>query len=286
MRRPHVRQSENVPRRLSRRIPGAAAVRAGFTLMEVMLATAILTIGLASIVALFPVAIDVGRQVIESSNAVVIGQSVAESIRDGIRNRKRFITSRNGNTDVYFIFEHDGITDRIPASFDRESPRHDYFILLPRHPRGKAYPGATALDRRFLAVEASKTFLYPETDEPPNGGGDASRALDDARKQSVEDIFDLRVEKVYELGQELYPESRPSSERLADIEKEVLKQYSFAFAITPSYFDADLSEVRGNFEPANALYHVHVMVFRQFLEPSPHTLPSKPVYELHFEVAP
>ena len=61
--------------------------RTGFTLLEILISTAILTIGLVSIVALFPVAIDVGRQVIEASNSVVIGQSVAEAIREYLEGR-------------------------------------------------------------------------------------------------------------------------------------------------------------------------------------------------------
>ncbi len=63
-----------------------------------MIATAILTLGLIGILALFPVAIHTGKQIVEMSTAVVIAESVAESIRDGIRNQLRY--AKNSVTDA------------------------------------------------------------------------------------------------------------------------------------------------------------------------------------------
>lgn len=261
--------------------------RSGFTLLEILIATAILTIGLASIVALFPVAINVGRQVIETSNAVVIAQSVAESVRDSMRNRKRYVTV-NGNTQVYFVLRHDGVTDNVPADNRRERARDDYFILLPRHKDGRKFSGARPSDRRFKALTATKTFVYPETDRPPNGNGDAFLADNDADDDGDADPWTLRVTKTYQLGSGLFrgnPDTLPSQFVLADMREEVLKQYSFALAITPSYFDADLSGAR-EYMPANQLYHVRVLIYRGFdYVADAETEPPEPVYELDFEVS-
>ena len=260
--------------------------RGGFTLLEIMIATGILTIGLASIVALFPVALNVGRQVIETSNAVVIAQSVAEAIRDGMRNRKRY--SRDGN-HVYFVFNHDGVEKSVPSDPKLEKPRDDYYILLPRYRAGRKFSGGSMRDRRFRAIERAKTFVYPETDrQRPNGNGNAFRADDDSDDDGDDHRFTLRVEKTYWLGKVLNPDGIPESSVLLDIKREVLEQYSFAFAITPSYFDADISQVR-EFEPGNQLYNVRVMVFRSFPK-DPESLKKldtlpQPVYELFFEVS-
>ena len=64
--------------------------RDGFTILEIMIATAILTLGLVGILALFPVAIQMGKDVVETSTSVVIAESVADSIREGMRNRLRY----------------------------------------------------------------------------------------------------------------------------------------------------------------------------------------------------
>jgi prepilin-type N-terminal cleavage/methylation domain-containing protein len=262
--------------------------RGGFTLLEILIATGILTIGLASIVSLFPVAMNVGRQVIEMSNAVVIAQSVAEAVRDGIRNRKRYSETRQGGeTNVYFVFQHDGVKDAVPSDVDRESPNHDYYVLLPRFRSGQKFGGAGA---RTQAVQTGKTFIYPETDKDrPNGRGDASVADDDSDDDGDDKVWTLRVEDVYRLGNHLLPVGNLGSEQfLESIAQDVLQQYSYAFAITPSWFDADLTNSRTSFTPANQLYHVRVFVFRAFPDKTKvETLAEwpAPVHELDFEVA-
>jgi prepilin-type N-terminal cleavage/methylation domain-containing protein len=282
--------------------PGARRLRSGFTLIEILIATSILTLGLVGILALFPVAIRAGRQVVEDSNAVVIAQSVAEAIRSGIRNRKGY--TRSGH--VYFVFAHDGVRDSIPADTRLLKPRDDYYVLLPRFQLEQSFSGRTESERRRKALASAKTFVYPETDtRSPNGGGNADLADDDGDDARVEiggrRMSRIRVEGVYELGQHLVPGGVPGAGAarsggarvLEDMLKDSLKQYSFAFAIRPSYFDADLSEGR-SFQPANRLYHVTVMVFRGLMiEPRDgHKLimtedeePPKPVYELEFEVS-
>lgn len=280
--------------------------RAGFTLLEIMIATAVLTIGLVSIVALFPAAIRLGRQVVEKSNAIVIAQSVAEAVRDGIRARKRFVVKGN-DADLYFVFKHDGVRDNVPASIQRERSNHDYYILLPRYSRGRKFSGAGRNVSRRKALERSKIFVYPETDRPMNGGGNSSKADNDADdlKGRVKDVWNLKVEATYRLGTELvksglarrmkfpgqddqnFDESDPSV--LLDMQAEVLRQYSYAIVVTASFFDADISPQVREFQPGNHLYHFRVLVYRNF--PKPEQIRNlvnwpAPVYELDFEVAP
>ena len=287
---------------------GGGTSGAGFTLLEILIATAILSIGLVSIVALFPAAIGLGKKVIDKSNAIVIAQSVAESIREGVRTRKRFLV-RGNDVDVYFVFKHDGVRDSVPSDPRVESARHDYFVLLPRFRRGQKFSGGTNAVRRAKAIARGKAFVYPETDRPKNGGGDSMKADDDSNDLfgDRKDVWNLRIEKTYPLGRDLLksvllrksqalglePDRRTEQalaadpQVLPDMRREVLQQYSYAFVITPSYFDADISEVR-DFEPGNYLYHIRVLVYRGF--PEPRVLKNlvrqpKPVYELDFEVS-
>ena len=59
--------------------------RRGFTILEIMIATAILTLGLVGILALFPVAIYSGKQIVERSSASVIAVPVIPANLSNIR---------------------------------------------------------------------------------------------------------------------------------------------------------------------------------------------------------
>ena len=52
----------------------AGGASGGFTILEIMIATAILTLGLVSVLALFPVAIHTGKKVVDTSTAAVIAE--------------------------------------------------------------------------------------------------------------------------------------------------------------------------------------------------------------------
>ena len=252
-----------------------------------MIATAILTLGLIGILALFPVAIHTGKQIVEMSTAVVIAESVAESIRDGIRNQLRY--AKNSVTDAYFIFKHDGVMDHIPLTKELEKPTGDYYILLPGYGRKKAFSGRTA---RQKAIQAAHTYVYPETDRIKNGNGRTLRADDDSNDYtykfvSSKEIFtDVLVEKTYSLGN-LFPseDAEPAENVLADQQIEALKQFSYAFAISPSIEDANRSPTSDRYEPLRRLFHVRIMIFRSFMPPVEGGDPPIPVFELDFEVS-
>ncbi len=280
-------------RRVTLRVPGRSLRRRGFTLIEILVATMILTLGLVGILALFPVAIQAGRRVIEDSNAAVIAQSVAESVRSGIRTRKGF--ARKGS--IYFVLNHDGVTDSVPADPRLAKPSADYFILLPRYKKQRRYAGSSERERRVKALREGKTFVYPETDtrRNPNGSGDAYRADNDGDDLKVrigrKTIETYKVLDVYRLGNHLVPVGKGGRKKgaeyvLDDMVIETLKQYSFAIAVRPSYFDADMAEGK-SFEPANQLYHITVIVYRGFPRErlDADQVSPAPVYELEFEVS-
>ena len=264
--------------------------RRGFTILEIMIATAILTLGLVSVLALFPAAIHTGKQVMDKSSSVVIAESVAEAIREGLRNQIRTI-ERSRGTDRYFVLSHDGVLD-VPSSDRRkERPNKDYFILLPRYPNGRGFSGGSDRARRNRAFASGKVFVYPETDPNMNGGqGDALVADDDGKdfrgQFSNGRVFsDIKVERTYKLGQLLPSLDDEGIRVLEDQQIETLKQYSFAFAVRVSYFDANGSQNDSQFQPSNHLYNFHIMIFRNFLPTQPDEIHQDPVFEINFEVA-
>ena len=267
-----------------RRDPCSSSVRRdGFTILEIMIATAILTLGLVGILALFPVAIFYGKQIIEQSTAVVIAESVAEGIREGIRNSLRS-ASRGGVTNHYFIFKHDGVKDVIPTRRRGERPSGDYYILLPRYREKAIY------SNRDIAMTVAKTFVYPETDTPSNGTGNALRSDDDGDDyqrtfSNGEVSSDILVEATYSLGNS-FPSPGDQGEVVFDDQIiEAYKQYSYAFEIQASREDASLEWGGRGYRPANQLYRVRVVVYRGFQKPRGGKPVSEPVFELHFEVA-
>ncbi len=257
--------------------------RSGFTILEILVATAILVVGLVGVLALFPAGIYVGKEVVEDSTAIALARSVADAIRKGIRNELRVETKRGGVTYTYFVLRHDGV-DPVPRRRDREDPAGNYYILLPRHVPGRTIPGASHKDSRRAAATGryGKTFVYPESDEDlPNGRGDPFRADDDKDDDPL-------VSKVYSFGTTL-PENDPNlagPRVLPDQKDEVLKQYSYAFSVRSSIYDANMDLYQGNFVPGDELYHFRVMIFRAFNQNyTPGGVPVEPVYELDFEVA-
>jgi len=268
-------------RHRSRGGPGRRGA-AGFTILEIMIATAILTVGLVGILALFPVAIHSGKQIIQKSMAVVIAESVSDSIREGMRNNLRYL--RKGEvTHAYFVFRHDGVKDEVPTRTEMERPDKDYYILLPRFRPRAQFPD------RLSSGRASKVFLYPEADGNANGNGDAFIADDDGDdlKEQLSDGTQrnkVLVEKTYQVGRYLPAEDAIGETILDDQRIETLKQYSFAFTIQVSLYDTNLSLVDRFFEPGNKLYQVRVMVFQEKILPGA-PVPPRPVLELDFEVA-
>ena len=80
-------------------------------------------------------------------------------------------------------------------------------------------------------------------------------------------------------------EAEPGENVLADQQIEALKQFSYAFAISPSIEDANKKATSNQYEPAGRLFHMRVMIFRSFIAPVEGGDPPSPIFELDFEVA-
>jgi type II secretory pathway pseudopilin PulG len=283
-----------------RRGPGASR-RSAFTILEILIASAILVVGLVGVLALFPVGISSGRKVVEDSTAIAISRSVADSIRSGMRNNLRYRTSRGGGVFTYFVFWHDGVKDRVPRDQAKESPGHDYYILLPRFKENRKF--GKGLKGREDANAVAPVFVYPESDpdassdnsasgngnpfEADNDGDDFSikAILENGREEVFNDVF---VRKVYTLGSTFPKIGDEGPDVLEDQTREVLKQYSFAFSVQPSFYDANMLDTGDGFVPGNELYSFRVMVFRSFgknFVSGEDADPVTPVFELDFDVA-
>ncbi|MBI4583640.1 MAG: hypothetical protein HY717_06430 [Planctomycetes bacterium] len=263
----------------------------GFTILEILIASAVLVIGLVGVLALFPAGIASGRRVVEDSTAIAIARSVADAIRSGMRNHLRVRQVTGATAYTHFIFHHDGVKDWIPKTQDEERPEHDYYILLPRFRDEFRTEGGNEMENRNKAVQLGKTFVYPESDPDgssgasPNGGGDPLKADDDKDDYVLAGVPQILVRQVYQLGDTFPAEQAQGPDVLEDQKVEVLKQYSFAFAVRPSRFDANMSQYGTHmFQPANELYHFRVMIFRRFVYADGNP-PLPPVFELDFEVA-
>ena len=286
--------------------------RSAFTILEILIASAILVVGLVGVLALFPAGISSGRKVVEDSTAVAIARSVADAIRSGMRNNLRYRTSRGGGVFTHFVFWHDGVRDPIPRDQAREDPKHDYYILLPRFRLNRKF-GKGMAGRRDAAGRAP-VFVYPESDgdrrdpssgKRANGGGDPFNADNDGDDFVIkavingrEEVFrDVMVRRTYWLGS-TFPDRRADSSQpdvLEDQKREVLKQYSFAFTVQPSIYDANMLDTGDGFSPGNELYSFRIMVYRAFPPKPPSKDDPKPVYtgdqpitpvfELDFDVA-
>lgn len=268
--------------------------------MEIMIATAILVVGLLGILAVFPLAIDTGRQSMEDTNAVLIARSVEQALREGITHRKG--QSKDGKS-TYFLFQHEGVLDGVPSDVNDIKTSADYFILFPDPDSAQQQRTST----RDNTEENAKLFLYPEDDghsgwphwrgvvlkdddsveadmedivgtEPdgePNGGGSAALAdndMDDAIVSGEDyERQTFRVRRVYQLGATPWQHMVENGVTDRSIVEDPLHAYSFVFTLQRSRHDASLGRDTidsAAIRPAGELYECRIMVFRSFRAPS------------------
>ncbi len=264
--------------------------RSGFTLLEIMIAVAVLVVGILGVLALFPVALRSGKNTIQDTNAIIITQSVEQAIRSGLAHRKG--QDKSGKF-TYFIFSHPGVKDPLPLEIDQARPSSDYYILLPEDDSDAR---RKRIEDRVSAYNRGKVFVYPETDGKswldedereledmesgtlPNGGGDATRADDDKNDIEQEIIVDgeiltretYEVMKTYSLDEDFFQknEDEEESDLITGTEKrDPIRDYSFCFAIRRAHNDASLGRhypMEKAFVPANELFEVEVLVYRSF----------------------
>ena len=116
------------------------ARKAGFTIIEILIAIVVLVLGISGILALFPTAIESGNQTVEDTYTATITQSVVDAISVGLRESRYQWTDSTGRVWTYFLFNHDGVVDA-PVSFPEDLARagtdgdiwtKDYCIILPQ----------------------------------------------------------------------------------------------------------------------------------------------------------
>lgn len=270
-----------------RSTPAAPAVtplarrRRGFTLIEILIALVIVSIGLIGILALLTSSLRAAGEIVEDSIASTVARSVYESLREGTR--KRGFIVRDGTNYVRgFVFIHEGIKDSggetapptVPTKLDDTTQlgvlrASDFAVFLPPEP-------TTGLD---------KIFVYPR----PDGAATENAAnTDDSNSTDTNihgQVLPLKIKRTYQLKE--HPD-KPAP-------NDVLEQYSFAFAIqralSPRLTDAGTGAPIGwgtgptldtsIFPPKNesrqdGLYQVEVMVFRNF-EATPQARTHEPV---------
>ncbi|MGE4619490.1 MAG: prepilin-type N-terminal cleavage/methylation domain-containing protein [Planctomycetota bacterium] len=270
----------------------------GFTILEILLAVVILTVGLLGLLAVFPIAMRSGKKAVETTNAVIIAQSVEQAIRDGLSEHKA--QSADGRW-TYFIFSHDGVTDTLPSKISQARPDSDYYILLP-----SPDPDRKGAMRRSEYWERGKTFVFPESDglswvvtdeqgerdvsddsssSAPNGRGDPTKADDDGddytrrimspdglRELDSYETYDVR--RVYQLSNRFFDQELADDYNLTD--DDPISQYSFAFTLRPAQQDGSLDlkyPDDPNFVPSGELFEAEILIFRSFKEGTNYAVP-------------
>lgn len=133
------------------------AHRAGFTILEILIAIVVLVLGIMGIIALFPTAIDSGNRTVEDSYAAAITQSVVDAVTVGLR-ESRYQYTAGSTVYTYFVFNHDGVIDQVPSPTvaadyaDATKPwQKDWCILLP----------VSKVATANLAADQEPVFMYP-----------------------------------------------------------------------------------------------------------------------------
>jgi type II secretory pathway pseudopilin PulG len=146
--------------------------RAGFTILEILIAIVILVLGISGVIALFPTAIEAGNKTIVDTYASAITQSVVDAVSLGLReSRYRTPPDKTGRVWTYFILDHDGVWDPMsptPQDYSSMFPvagnsfpvsDADWCIVLPQGKDGNADPAQ------------EPTFNYPAVRSCDNFGG-------------------------------------------------------------------------------------------------------------------
>lgn len=196
--------------------------RAGFTILEILIAIVILVLGISGIIALFPTAIESGNQTVQDSYAAAITQSVVDAIAVGIREGRYRVEDNSNPKRVwsYFIFDHDGVYDQMvpsPQAYatDPTISMADWCILLPlgtepnQNPANEPwylYPSCPS--RSFDIGDGQQVILPAPSDNHTQQNlaalGTNPAQADDWSTQLIKPCFDgnnrLWIRRVYMLG--------------------------------------------------------------------------------------
>lgn len=272
--------------------------RRGFTIIEVLVAIVIVTIGLLAVIALLAQSVKVAGEVVEDSFAATLARSVYDSLREGATKRP-FLVDESGNLVRGFVFVHDGVVDgggsftppALPASMNDTGRLNalrgsDFAVFLPA---GSPYPAPAEVYFVFprpTGASAENAWVAP------SGGQDDSfyslnpvstRKTPKPNFAGVPNRFD--IQRIYQLR------NRPTAPPPGAL-PDAGDQYGFAVALrrasAPTLVQGagPITWNAGNTPPnqtapQDGLYQVEVMVFRNF-EADPASRHHQPVNGGHF----
>lgn len=272
--------------------------RRGMTIMEILFAVIILSVGFMGLLSIFPTAVISGEKTVEDVYASMIARSVIDAMHVGLREARGQRTVGTGQA-IHFVFNHDGVRDLAVnpdgtslAAFPTISHSSagfsawdkDYTILLPWHggsqektqvfvyPRGKA-------SEAIFGIDAAPSDAPTST----NGSGNPANATDEsdlatygkgllddegnplllangteARQRWIRNAYQLKTRRIV-----------TDADEIVIPDGDPYSQYSFAFSLRLARIDGDAG---GNTDGVvdeqdtykESLIEVIVYVFRGF----------------------
>jgi len=225
----------------------------GFTIIEILIALVVLSIGLLGILAVFPAAIKKTSEVVQQTTAAMIAESVRSSIELGLHKARVQVGS-----DLGFVYLGEGVKKLLEdagKSLPRDITEQD------GNPPGI---DKTAPYWAPLPVGEGRKNVYPRSDPNTYEIGPRTPAP----------YNNPRVLKVFPLGEEILkiregkdPDglSRiPTPAEQREAEKDPLPQYSYAFTLEEAKIDKDGDDVPESYTDDHSLYKLIVYVYRNF----------------------
>lgn len=211
--------------------------RAGFTLLEVLIALVVLVLGILGVAAIIPQSVRTAGDTVDALALSDQARSVVAALKLGARERCHEVWTGSGPTrrlaHAFIVLPHPDVATapavvvRADGSVDPAIFGHEACILLPVG----------------LPSGMDKQFVYPRSTRgsgiaAENGGGSVAAARDDAARPAGEPL----VRAVYG-GRQTGPDGRP------------LPGYGFAFTI---------QRARPGGIPKDGLYLVTIHLFKGF----------------------
>jgi prepilin-type N-terminal cleavage/methylation domain-containing protein len=222
----------------------------GFTIVEILIALVVLSVGLLGILAVFPAGIRKTAEIVQETTAATIAESVRSSVELGLHKGR----VREGN-DIGFVYLGEGVKKLVedehkslaglinnPPVVDKAAP---YWVLLP-------------------PAESGKKYLYPRS--TPNAYDIGPRTPAPHNNPRVLRVFPLGAEilKIREGTDPDNPTRTPTIAEQREAEKDTLPQYSYAFTIEEAKIDTDGDRAPDSYPKDHSLYKLTVYVYRNF----------------------
>ncbi len=210
----------------------------GFTIVEILIAMVVLSLGLLGILGVFPVGIKQTAKIVQDSNAAIIAESVRNSIEMSLQS-----TRIEDDTDRGFVYLGEGVKalleekglslpvdvtslDGNPPSINKTA---DYWVKLP---------------------QGEKKYLYPRSNPAVFEMGDYTAN----KLPPVKRVFPCGAN----ITKQCYDSSLTRDEREEAL-KDPFPQYSYAFIIR----EAKVGHPPA-FMPGHSLYELTILIYRNF----------------------